>query len=124
MFRAVLSVFAGYFSMAVLVIVAQTVVERAMGPIDPDALPKAYLAVNLSCSVVFAVVGGWVAVAIARRTLAATSLALLILVMGLASLLAFRGSQPGWYSALLPALAAAGAWAGGWLKSRRQPSTR
>lgn len=131
----VLAVLAGYIVMAVLVMAGTIAAAAALIPGGLAATrqqaaglpPRAYLSANLILSVVAAIVGGWVTVTIAPQEgrLAIAELAVLVIVLGIASERSERrrqaatstaARQPTWYPVTITALGVVGAIFGGWLR--------
>lgn len=147
--RAILAVIGGYLAMAILVMVTLSLAWVAMGPElayeeGTTRVTAAWLAVNIPLSLIAAVVGGWVASAIARRWQPVYVLAGAILVVGLGMAVAHlfvdepsgkaateevgratemstfeaasEAVQPTWYNFVIPFVGVAGVWVGGRLK--------
>jgi hypothetical protein len=128
--RSILAVLAGYLTLAAAVVA----VDFSLGTLFPGAFPEpvepgarpptaGWLGVILLYSSVFAVLGGYVAAWVARRSerLHALAFGLLLEAMTLAEWYATRGWRPAWYHALLALLPIPAALLGGWLRSRRAP---
>ena len=127
MLRSILSVLAGFASMAVLVMVATIVAARLMlGTRGREDMMKmkptpAFTAVNLGYSAAFAVVGGFLTARLAGHAPMNHALALagLMFFMGIFSFFQSAGSnQPKWYGLTLIVLGPACATLGGWLQQR------
>jgi hypothetical protein len=128
MVRSILSVFAGFVLMAVLVMIATGLAAKMMlhAPDMRSAMKlkptPAYLAVNLIYSGFFAMAGGFAAAILAGRApvMHALALAALMFVLGLVSLFQNTDSQqPRWYAVTLLVLGPVCAILGGYLQSLR-----
>jgi hypothetical protein len=123
MVRSALAVLAGFVAMALLVMIATALAVRfvlrrplaSMRSQDPGPISAAYLATNVTTSVLAALVGGYVTALLAERDRVAHGL-VLAAVMVMMSVVSVRQSgpaQPRWYRILLlagmPALAVVGA---------------
>ena len=123
MLRSALAVLAGFVSMALLVMITTALAVRfvlrrplaSMRSRDPGPIPAAYLATNVTSSVLAALVGGYVTALLAERDRVAHGLVLaaVVVVMGLVSARQSGAAQPRWYRILLlvgmPALTVVGA---------------
>lgn len=129
MLRSVGAVLAG-FVLATIIVVLTTMIAVALmlPPAGPGMMPEPtgpYLAVNLSCALLAAILGGWLAARLARRAPLGHGMAVgtIMLVLGLAAAAmesdGTSGRQPGWYLYALPLLGWIGASLGGGLRSRR-----
>ncbi|MDB6093628.1 MAG: hypothetical protein JWM32_1190 [Verrucomicrobia bacterium] len=126
MLRIILAIFAGYIAMAVLVIVATAVAAKRMlhAPDVRTAMKltptPAYLVVNLTCSALAAIVGGFVSAAVAEGSAftAIRGLAAVMAIMGIISAVGSKGSpRPKWYAPVLMILGIAGVLGGGYLQA-------
>jgi hypothetical protein len=123
--RSVLAVLAGFAAMTVVVIVA-TVLAAGMLP-EPSRASQAtattaWLAVNFAYSLAAAMLGGWLAARLAPHAPFAHAIALAAVALAMAAPSILRGAsagQPGWYPAVMTAIAVAGILAGGRLSRRR-----
>lgn len=125
-FRAFLSLLAGFVTIAVLV----TVATAALAKLVPEWVGKpsqprtGYVFVNLGYSFAAAMAGGYVTAWIASLNPQANpliqSLVLALIVMLLAALSAMqqRGQQPIWYQLLIIAITPIGVVAGGLIRLR------
>lgn len=116
--RSILAVLTGYVTLAMIVIVATlAAVPLMLGSAYASPTP-AYIAVNLLYSGAAGVVGGYVAAKVAMRAPILHAGLLSALMVGLYALSGFRPEpgQPGWYPAVIAAVSASGALAGGWLR--------
>lgn len=95
--RSVLAVLAGYFAMALIIIVLTAACIAALH-LRSGHPTNGYLAFNLLYSFAAAVAGGWVAAKVAgtRRIQHGLALAALILVLGLLFMLHPAPGQPAW----------------------------
>ena len=126
MLRTILAVFAGYVTMAVLVVIATTMAaKRMLGATDSNSAAglrptPAYLAVNLTYSFLFAVAGGFVTSALApsAHRPAIHGLLAFVALMSVISIFQTKNSpQPKWYGPVLLVLALAGVILGGYFQS-------
>jgi hypothetical protein len=126
MMHSIIAIIAGFATMALLVIISTAAATRLMlgsAMSDTSARPTgAYLAVNLSYSLVFAALGGYISAAIATRAplMHALILAGFVLLMGLMSLPQSWGKQPKWYSITICLVSPICVIAGGLLRSIQQ----
>jgi len=147
MLRAILSVIAGYFVMAIIVVVCFTALQLGLGtervfqPGSYQASPL-FLAAAVFISIAAAIAAGWVCAAIARTARPPKALAIVVVVLGVFSAVAQmtapdpgprtgdispfeaagKGQQAAWYSWSLPIIGAAGVLAGARLKGPRIPT--
>lgn len=129
--RSILAIVAGYFTMAIGIVLA-TLAAVPLMLADPSILEitPAYLAVNVAYSGFFAAVGGYVTALVARRSeyRHASIFAGIMLVLSIATVLASGGAsqegQPPWYPYVIPAIGIGGIYVGAWFRVRRQPSER
>lgn len=128
--RSVLSVLGAFFVVAVLVGLTTTIAARLMsGSAGPDAEPSMpFLAVNLTYSVVFAIVGGYVAATVSDHSPLrhAAALSVFMMLLGLTSWM-LNGRQPApgqpdWYPWAINILVPPTAVLGGILVMRRTRS--
>ena len=128
--RSVLSVVGAFFVVAVLVGVATALASRLMlGPAGPGSEPTtAFLAVNLTYSVLFAIVGGYVAATVSDHSPLghAAALSVSMMLLGLTSWM-INGyqpapGQPDWYPWVIALLVPPTAVLGGVLVTRRTRS--
>lgn len=121
-----LAVLGGFAAMAILVMVTTALAAQWMVPggmramAAPGAsLPRAYLATNLVCSAIAALLGGALTARIAGHDplIHGGALAMLMVLMSYASMKQAEGRQPRWYQltlmTVMPAIALLGAWVGG-----------
>jgi hypothetical protein len=138
MVRSILSVLAGYVTLAVLVMAGFAIAfvkpEVAFHG-DSLTVAPAWLAYTLVLSLIAAAVGGWVCRRVARSHRPVIGLAVLVLAVGVGSALVNRARpepessaadvatrlqqarQPDWYAFTLPVLGAAGVLLGGRVRS-------
>jgi hypothetical protein len=118
--RALLSLLAGFLTMALPVGVITAVLQkRAPQWVGPAGQPRpAYIAVNLVYSLAAAIAGGFVSAWIGSDNPLryALVLAIAVLLLGGMSAVHERGRQPVWYQILLVTLMPAGVILGGWLR--------
>ena len=128
--RSVLSVVGAFFVVAVLVGLATALTARIMlGSAGPGSQPTpAFLAVNLGYSVLFAILGGYVAATVSDHAPLAHALALsvLMMVLGLTTWGINGGQpapgQPNWYPWVITLVVPPTAVLGGLLVIRRTRS--
>ena len=118
--HSIAAVGASFVLMAAVVMLAEQLIGlvlRQGGRSAGSGPGRAYLAMNLTAATAAALAGGAAAarLAPAAPVAHAMALALLVLVMGIASAALAGGSQPRWYQAVLalvmPAIVIAGGWA-------------
>ena len=110
MFKGALAVVAGYIGMVAIVLATQPIIVRLFLPeAAPNRVTRPYLAANLSCAFVAAVVAGALCARLspAPRTRYVLILAVLVLLLSLLSAITDR-EHPSWYFAVIGVLAAAG----------------
>ena len=110
MFKGALAVVAGYIGMVAIVLVTQPIIVRLFLPeAAPNRLTRRYLAANLSCAFVAAVVAGVLCAKLSPepRTRYVRILAVLVLLLSLLSAVTDR-EHPSWYFGVIGVLAAAG----------------
>ena len=124
MLRSILSVVAGYVTMAVVVMVGVGVLtltfpEYKQAP-ETRVTPVTPMVLELVWAMVSAIAGGWVTTRLARRSVRpVVALAVVVLVLGAVyGLTADRGLMPGWFLLMLPPVSAIGVVAGGHLGRR------
>lgn len=127
MLRSVLAVLAGYATMAALVAGTTAALAKLWPSSSEGEAPPtpAYTAVNLAYSGLSAAIGGYVTATLARHSPIGHAAALSTMILGLGALYSAQssgGKQPGWYLALLPALASGGVFAGGYINARSRRS--
>ena len=130
--RSVLSVAGAFFVVAVLVGLTTTLAaELMLGSTGPGAEPTPpFLLVNLLYSVLFAVVGGYVAATVSDHSPLghAAALSVFMMLLGLASWLIDGGQpvsgQPDWYPWVITLLVPPTAVLGGILVTRRTRSLK
>ena len=128
--RSVLSVLGAFFVVAVLVGLSTALAAQLMlGSTGSDAEPTTpYLVVNLTYSVLFAIVGGYVAATVSDHSPLghAAALSAFMMLLGLASWMINRGQpvpgQPDWYPWVISLLVPPTAILGGILVTRRTRS--
>jgi hypothetical protein len=106
--RSILVVLGSFVAMALVVVVTTALSARALlgrgAPGAPPALTPGYLAANLTCSALAALLGGWLAAHFAASAPQTHVAALAVLMMSL-SLASMRQSiaagQPRWYAVVL-----------------------
>lgn len=153
MLRTLLGAFAGYVFMALFLIVTFSLLWFVLGAdfaFQPGTLEvtSGWILLSIPVSLLAAVLGGWMAAHIGRSPKAVTVLALVVLVLGVASAVlqlqapalspaeqaeilarvetgevgnvavGQYARQPAWFALLLPLLGAGGAMAGGRLRLR------
>ena len=125
--RSVLSVVGAFFVVAVLVGLATALTSRLMlGSTGPGTVPtSAFLAVNLIYSVLFAILGGYVAATVSDHSPLghAAALSVSMMLLGLTSWMINGGQpapgQPDWYPWVIALLVPPTAVLGGVLVTRR-----
>jgi peptidoglycan/LPS O-acetylase OafA/YrhL len=128
--RSVLSVLGAFFVVAVLVALATALAaELMLGSIGPGTEPTTpFLAVNLIYSVLFAIVGGYVAATVSDHAPLrhAAALAGFMMFLGLATWSINGGEpapgQPAWYPLVMAVMVPPTAVLGGILVTRRTRS--
>ena len=126
MLHSFLAVLGGFGAMAIIVMATTAFAAQLMVPggmramATPGAeLPPLYLATNLLCSAVAAVLGGALTARIAGHDplIHGGALAMLMVLMSFASMRQAADRQPKWYQltlmTVMPAFALLGAWVGG-----------
>jgi hypothetical protein len=106
--RSVLVVLGSFIAMAFVVVVTTALSARALlgrgAPGSPPSLTPGYLAANLACSALAALLGGWLAAHFAASA-PQTHVAALAVLMASLSLASMRQSvasgQPRWYAMVL-----------------------
>lgn len=127
MLRSILSVVAGYVTMAVVVMMGVGALmlafpEYKQAP-QTRVTPVTPMVLELLWAAVSAIAGGWVTVRLARRSRPMVALAILVLVFGAVyGLTADRDLMPGWFLLMLPPVSALGVLAGG--RIGRRPTGR
>ena len=125
--RSVLSIVGAFVVVAVLVGLATALAAQLMlGSTGPDTEPTTpFLVVNLTYSVLFAIVGGYVAATVSDHSPLghAAALSAFMMLLGLISWLINRGQpapgQPDWYPWVMTLLVPPTAVLGGILVTRR-----
>ncbi len=128
--RSVLSILGAFFVVAVLVGLATALAEQLMlGSTGPDTEPTTpFLVFNLTYSVLFAIVGGYVAATVSDHSPLghAAALSTFMMLLGLTSWLINGGQpapgQPDWYPWVMSLLVPPTAILGGILVTRRTRS--
>ena len=129
--RSVLTVVGAFFVVAVLVGLTTALTAQLMlGSAGPDAEPTtAFLVVNLSYSVLFAIVGGYVAATVSDHSPLghAAALSAFMMMLGLGTWWLINGGQPApgqpdWYPWVITLLVPPTAVLGGILVTRRTRS--
>lgn len=128
--RSVLSVLGAFFVVALLVGLSTGLAAQLMlGSTGPAAEPTTpFLVVNLTYSVLFAIVGGFVAATVSDRSPLghAAALSVFMMLMGLTSWMINRGQpapgEPDWYPWVITLLVPPTAVLGGILVTRRTRS--
>ncbi|SRR5712692_5315526 len=124
--RSIAGVIAGFAVIAALTMLATFVAVKTLLPTAHGvSMPQptaTYLAVNLTYSALFAVLGGYVAATIAARAplLHAVVLGGILLVMSIVSYVQNAAQQPRWYAVSLTALGPVCVIAGGYLRAISQ----
>ncbi len=130
--RSVLSVLGAFFVVALLVGLSTALAAQLMlGSTGPGAEPTTpFLVVNLTYSVLFAIVGGYVAATVSDHSPLghAAALSVFMMLLGLASWM-FNGDQPApgqpdWYPWVITLLVPPTAVLGGILVTRRTRSPK
>lgn len=128
MLKSVLSVIAGFLTMAIVVMLGTfaaaaallpgglAAVRNSQGP--PPSQSGTYLLANLAVSFIAAVLGGWVAARLAPGSPKAhvIALAVLVVLMSIATAVtqkAATSNQPGWYPITIAVLGVVGVLVGG-----------
>ena len=128
--RSVLSILGAFFVVAVLVGLATALAEQLMlGSTGPDTEPTTpFLVFNLTYSVLFAIVGGYVAATVSDHSPLghAAALSAFMMLLGLTSWLINGGQpapgEPDWYPWVISLLVPPTAVLGGILVTRRKRS--
>jgi hypothetical protein len=118
--RAFLALLAGFASMAAIVGVSTALlIKLAPQWVSTSGQPRTgYIVVNLSYSLVAAIIGGYITASAAENSplVHVLALALIVLLMAALSALQQRGQQPIWYQLLLAATMPLGVLLGGVLR--------
>ena len=108
MLHSVFVVLGSFLAMALVVMVTTAVAARAFlgrrTPGAPPVLTPTYLAVNLTCSALAALLGGWLAAhyAVSAAQAHVYALATLMVVLSMASIRqSVAAGQPRWYALVL-----------------------
>ena len=125
--RSVLSVLGAFFVVALLVGLSTVLAAQLMlGSTGPETEPTTpFLVVNLTYSVLFAIVGGFVAATVSDRSPLghAAALSVFMMLIGLTSWMINRGQpasgEPDWYPWVITLLVPPTAVLGGILVTRR-----
>lgn len=128
--RSVLSVLGAFFVVALLVgLSTELAAQLMLGSTGPAAEPTTpFLVVNLTYSVLFAIVGGFVAATVSDRSPLghAAALSMFMMLIGLTSWMINRGQpapgEPDWYPWVITLLVPPTAILGGILVTRRTRS--
>ena len=128
--RSVLTVLGAFFVVAVLVgLTTALATELMLGSMGPGAEPTTpFLVVNLTYSVLYAIVGGYVAATVSDRSplLHAAALSAFMMLLGLTTWVINGGQpapgQPTWYPWVITLLVPPTAVFGGILVTWRTPS--
>lgn len=132
MIRSILAVVAGFLVTAILVMATSALAATAFGlPLmstaeTPTVTPSTgYLVVNLVCSALAAIAGGWVAATVGQRhpMAHAGALAALLAIGGAVGVASPQPGQPTWYPTALLVLGPLGALTGGFLRQLRAART-
>ena len=126
MLRSIGAVIAGYFAMAIPIMVTTllhmiVVLGKLPQPGARPDIPTSFGVVSLVYSTLYAAFGGYVCAAIARQNRLKHGLVLagLVFVLSLISVYIDRGQQPVWYQALLVLLGAPATALGAWLRAKK-----
>lgn len=129
MLRSLGAVVAGFVVATIIVLLSTVIAVKLMlPPAGPGMMPEptgSYLAVNLGCGFLAAIVGGWLAARVAPKAPLghAMTVGTIMLVLGLATAAmesdGTAGNQPGWYLYALSVLGWIGASIGGLMRSRQ-----
>jgi hypothetical protein len=126
MMRSLAAIVGGFlayaFMMGFTVLVLQTVFPVVFGPGALQPRPLWAMGIEISYSVVWAVLGGYVAALIARRdpVTHAGFLAAIVLMLGIVNLMSSaQTNQPVWYQITLIVLSALAVVIGGMLRARQ-----
>lgn len=119
----------GYVSMSTLVVLFLALIHKYFPAVFPDAVAfpsPVWVVILLAGNFLFAGAGGFVAATIADREEEkhVVALAILVLVMGIASVATMPETQPPWYKIVLIVLGLAGVRMGGNLAIGRKASVR
>jgi LytS/YehU family sensor histidine kinase len=111
--RTILGVIAGYFTNALMVGITEAIYVRFLDG-------RKYFVVDLSTQIFATIIGGYLCCFIAQRgrRIAATSLMILGLIIGLTSLVMTWNAEPHWYGIALLSVYAPCVWTGYWLMAR------
>jgi hypothetical protein len=124
MFRNILAVVAGYFALAVLTVLADSILaSSSVAPqTDFENLPTGWLLLILAYSLLFAIVGGCVTGFLSRGSGYGTvvALACLLLLMSVMNMFAHAGKQPAWFHLTLAIIGVAGVLSGGKIVAMRK----
>ena len=131
MLRSIGAVIAGYFAMAIPIMVTTllhmiVVLGKLPQPGAHPDIPTSFGVVSLVYSTLYAAFGGYVCAAIARQNRLKHGLALagLVFVLSLISVYIDRGQQPLWYQVLLVLLGAPATALGALLRAKKDaPAT-
>lgn len=129
MLKSIGAVLAGFVAATIIVLLSTMIaVALMLPPAGPGMMPEptgSYLAVNLVCGLLAAIVGGWLAARLAVWAPLGHAMAvgtvMLVLGLGTAAMESdgTTGNQPGWYLYALPMIGWVGAATGGLLAARR-----
>jgi hypothetical protein len=114
MWKGMLAVFAGYVGMVVVVISTQAVIVKLFLPAtNPHQLTTPYVAANLSCAFVGAVLAGCICSTLSPRprTRYVAILAAVVLALSLVSAVTDQ-AHPSWYFVVIGLLGGTGAFLG------------
>ncbi len=127
--RSILAVVAGYFTMAIGIVLATLAAVFFMLADPTSTVPTpAYLAVNLGYSGFFAALGGYVAAVVARQSEYRHALAFagIMIVLNAVAFVVSGGAsqegQPVWYPYVILALGVGGVYLGAWFRVRQRSS--
>ena len=127
--RSILAVVAGYFTMAIGIVLATLAAVFFMLADPTSTVPTpAYLAVNLVYSGFFATLGGYVAALVARQSeyRHASAFAGFMIVLSVVTFLVSGGAsgegQPVWYPYVILAIGIGGIYLGAWVRVRQRSS--
>ncbi len=127
MVRSIASVLVGYVVMSTLSVLRLGIINQNFPRVFPeaDSFPSTgWVVLFLFSDFVFAVIGGFTTatIAIEEKEKHVIALAIMVLVMGVASVATMPDTQPAWYKIVLILLGLAGVRIGGNLAIRRRAS--
>jgi len=125
MWRAVLAPIAGYVAIGILVVFTDQLLSLLTHIFDSGAPPpRYYYELSLLTDCLYTVLGGYLCAAIARQRARRAMLILIVGggLVGIASVIALRRTQPHWFAIALLLVYPPAVWAGSRLRMRAEPS--